>query len=180
MTVLSVYQTTAHRGTILTSPIYGEGAEMWLGDGYYFWQDKEFAMAWGFDKKCQEEGNIGKKFDVYTSELKFASFETDFIDTVFNKEDYEFFCGSIERFARNYSQRYGRKPTLEQFNNFTKDQKIWGTVKAIRFQDLPANDKKDFLHVKGFPYKKRIQIVVYDKLVIHNFKFYLQRKCSDL
>jgi hypothetical protein len=179
MDVLNVYQTVGNRGGILTAPLFADGAGQWLGDGYYFWQDREFAMAWGFGKKCKDSKNFGNKFDVYTSELRFEDINEEMIDTVFNKEDYESFVSSIERFARMYSQKNkGAKPTLEQFNNFTHDFNIWKGVKALRFQDLPADDSKDFLAVRGFYYKKRIQIVVYDRHIIHNFKFYLQKECQ--
>jgi hypothetical protein len=179
MDVLSVYQTSQNRGTFLSIPIYGEGFDQWLGDAYYFWQDREFALQWGFDKKCDESGNAGTKFDVYTCELHFDSIAEEMIDTVFNQEDYENFVRNIERFAKRYSDKFGgKKPNLQQFNSFIKDFKIWQDIKAIRFQDLPQNDRKDYLKVSGFFYKKRIQIAVYDRKIIQKFCFHLQKKCQ--
>lgn len=75
---------------------------------------------------------------------------------------------------------YGRKPTLEQFNDYIRDRnlKLWKGVKAVRFQDLPTNANRDFLKIKGFYYKKRIQIAVYDIKIITKFVRIDNIKCS--
>ena len=43
--MITVYHTSEHRGTEYI--IYAVGEDQWLGDGYYFWQDFEFAREWG-------------------------------------------------------------------------------------------------------------------------------------
>lgn len=152
--MITVYHTSEHRGTEYI--IYAVGEDQWLGDGYYFWQDFEFAREWGAIKKYTS-------FDIYAIEVN-LNFDTDedVIDTVFNEIDYYKFVDKIEYFARLYFEKFNDRPTLQEFNNFIQDYEIWKGVKAMRFQDLPANNKKDFLKVTGFYYKKRIQIVLFD------------------
>ena len=47
MRSFEVFHTQEYRFPILTFPIQGTGNDMWLGDGYYFWQDYEFSKWWG-------------------------------------------------------------------------------------------------------------------------------------
>ena len=88
----------------------------------------------------------------------------DVIDTVFNEKHYYKFVEKIEAFAKVYINKFGQKPTLQDFNNFVLDNNLplWKEINAIRFQDLPLNDKRDYLQIKGFFYKKRIQIALFD------------------
>lgn len=156
--MITVYHTNEHRGTEII--VYAVGAEQWLGDAFYFWQDIEFAEEW-----AKSPRNKYSKSDIYTVELD-LNFEQDedVIDTVFNQEDYYKFVEKIEYFANIYTLKFKTKPTLEEFNNFILDHNLpfWKDIKAVRFQDLPLNDKKDYLKVIGFFYKKRIQIALFD------------------
>lgn len=150
------------RFPILRFPILAEGNEQWLGGGYYFWQDIEYAKWWGRIKKMN--GPL-RKYSIFNATLEFD--ENDFIDTVFNEEDYYFFISKVEKFATEYFSNFRVKPTLEEFNEFIQDYSIWEEIKIIRFQDLPDND--EFLKVRDYHYKKRIQIRVNDPNIITNF-----------
>ena len=156
--MITVYHTNEHRGNEII--VYAEGADQWLGDAYYFWQDFEFAEEW-----AKSTRNNYKVSDIYTVELD-LNFEAgkDVIDTVFNEKHYYKFVEKIEAFAKVYINKFGQKPTLQDFNNFVLDNNLplWKEINAIRFQDLPLNDKRDYLQIKGFFYKKRIQIALFD------------------
>lgn len=143
-------------------PILAEGNDQWLGDGYYFWQDIEFSKWWGDERKK----NISKRYSIYKATLVFDE-ENEFIDTVFNEEDYYNFVKKVEAFAKKYQKAIRRKPSLEEFNDFIADYNIWNEICVIRFQDVPKND--NFMEVKGYYYKKRIQIRVNNPKIISNF-----------
>jgi hypothetical protein len=162
---MEVFHTNEHKGT--TFFIWAQGADQWLGDGYYFWQDYEFAEEWAKVRRYPVA-------DIYTVDLDIDfKKDDDVLDTVFNEEDYYGFINRIEKFARIYYNKFSVKPTLVDFNNYIQDNKIslWGNIKAIRFQDTPDNHQKSkkYLLVDKFPYKKRIQIVIFDKEIIFNF-----------
>jgi hypothetical protein len=157
--MITVYHVNEHRGT--ETIVYATGSAQWLGDAFYFWQDFEFAEEW-----AKSSRNKYEVADIYTIELDLNfDADEDVIDTVFNEEDYYKFVEKLEYFANLYFQHFKEKPSLEEFNNFIQDNEIplWKDIKAIRFQDLPLNDKKDYLKVKGFFYKKRIQIALFDE-----------------
>jgi len=164
MPTIEVYHTQERRTQKLYSPILAEGLEQWLGDGYYFWQDLDFAHWWGQTKKCKFPIN---KYTIFVSQICIN--EENFIDTVFNEQDYYNFVKNIEKFARLYERKHKHKPTLEEFNDFIVDHNIWGEIKIIRFQDIPENN--DLVMVNGLYYKKRIQIVIKDLDLITNFAF---------
>jgi hypothetical protein len=162
----TAYHTNEHRGDLII--VYAQGFHQWLGDAYYFWQDIEFAEEWATNAR-----NGYPAADIYEVELD-LNFDTDefVIDTVFNEEHYYKFIEKIERFSDVYFAKFNQKPSIEDFNSFIFDLKIplWKDIKAIRFQDLPNNDKKNYLKVKGFFYKKRIQIALFDakRLIKYN------------
>ncbi len=162
---LTVYHTqAASLQQPRTFPSLAAGYEEWLGDGYYFWQDEFFAKWWGITKKCRG-WNISRRYTIYYAELEFA--KDEFIDTVFNEEDYNGFVNAIERFAKKHQKVLGRKPTLREFNEFVSDFNLWEGVKVIRFQDIPQSN--EHIQVEEFYYKKRIQIRVNDANVIKKF-----------
>ncbi len=161
---MEVFHTNEHRGTTIIIPATGEN--QWLGDGYYFWQDYEFAVEWAKKYLVSDIYSVNINIDFHKDE--------DVIDAVFNEQDYYGFVSRVEKFARLYYNKFKEKPTLVDFNNYIKDHKIslWEDIKAIRFQDLPnAKDNKTYLEVKDFSYKKRIQIVLFDKEKIIKSKF---------
>lgn len=163
-----VYHTTQFRGNTLIAPIFAEGPKNWFGDGFYFWKDYEFAEYWGHNRSCKQKQNIDKKFDVYTAEIKIENTD-NIIDTVFDETDYYNFLESVEFFALRFHSLFKKKPSLEEFNDFIKDFKIWGDIQVIRFQDLPTKASSEYLKITGFYYKKRIVYVVFDLNIIHKF-----------
>lgn len=171
MKLIEVYHTQEKREELLRFPILAEGNKQWLGDGFYFWQDYEFAHWWGDLKKPSKSK---AQFSIYKANLKFN--ENDFIDTVFNEHDYYNFVNVIERFAKKYESELGRKASLEDFNDFIDDHAIWQNIKIIRFQDLPKNS--NLVQVKGFYYKKRIQIRVNDPEIIVSFVHFKNFLCE--
>jgi hypothetical protein len=169
---LEAYHTQAHNKGILNFPELAEGADQWLGDGFYFWQDFQFTEWWGDNKKCKY-WNKSKRYDIYKAELEFEP--DDFIDTVFNEVDYYYFVNNIEKFSKSFQKKFRKKPTLEEFNLFIKNFKVWDNIKIIRFQDVPENDY--LVEVKGFYYKKRIQIRVNKPTIISNFVHLITKDC---
>lgn len=153
-------------------PVLADGYENWIGDGYYFWQDEQFAKWWGQNKKCGGS-NLARRYIIYKTQLTFE--EDDFIDTVFNEDDYYQFVDKIEEFAKQYQKKLKKIPDLKEFNEFIEAFNIWTSIKVIRFQDLPAQD--EHIQVKGFYYKKRIQIRVNDPTIITNFAVYKNLAC---
>jgi len=163
MTVnITAYHTQEYRLPYLSFPILATGNDQWLGDGFYFWQDYEFAKWWGKEKKCKK-GLL--QYSIYETELVIS--EDDFIDTVFNEQDYYEFVKIVEKFALEYQKQFGKKANLEDFNDFISDYKVWDNIKAIRFQDVPKNDT--LVEVNKYYYKKRIQIRVNAPSIISKF-----------
>jgi hypothetical protein len=180
--VIKVFHTNQCRGDALQIPVFGTGKKQWLGDAYYFWQDYEFAEEWGYNRICcGEEYKKGEltHFDIYDAELNINFPSDDVIDSVFNEEDYSQFLMNLEKFAMAYKLKFGKKPNLEEFNDYIEDKNIWSSIKAIRFQDLPANSKRNYLKITNFYYKKRIQIAVYDVKIITKFLRTKSLKCKS-
>jgi hypothetical protein len=164
MRSFEVFHTQEYRFPILTFPIQGTGNDMWLGDGYYFWQDYEFSKWWGEIMKCKA-CNKTRRYTIFKATITFTNEE--FIDTVFNEEDYYNFVNTVEKFAKMYIKQFHKKPTLEEFNDFIDDYDVWEDISVIRFQDLPFNN--DLIKVDGYYYKKRIQFRVNEPEKITNF-----------
>lgn len=167
---LIVYHTQEFRPETLSFPVIAEGFEQWLGDGFYFWQDYEFARWWGDEKKCP---NPYRQFSIFEATLNFA--KEDFIDTVFNEQDYYNFVKVVEDFAKAYQKKFHKKATLEDFNDYISDYNVWENIKVIRFQDIPKNN--DLIEVNGFYYKKRIQIRVNEPEIIVKFAHFKNFLC---
>lgn len=160
---LKLFHTLERRAGILKFPALASGSEQWLGDGFYFWQDIEFAEWWGKKMKCKKR--YPSSYDIYNVSIDFD--HDDFIDTVFNETDYREFIKNVELFAQKYHSKFRRKPSLEEFNDFISDNNIWDEIGVIRFQDVPENNK--LVKVNDFYYKKRIQIRVNKPELITNF-----------
>ena len=159
-----LFHTQEERSVSLELPVEAKGHEQWMGDGYYFWQDYEFAQWWGNLKKCHKR-NISQKYSIYKATIQCD--EDDFIDTVFNENDYINFVRAIEKFSKKYQIQFNKKPSLIEFNDFIFDKHIWQSIKVIRFQDIPEND--ELMAVNDFYYKKRIQFRVNDSDNITKF-----------
>lgn len=172
MLSIEVYHTQEYRLETLTFPILSEGSGKWLGDGFYFWQDFDFAKWWGDESKCP---NRYRQYSVFKTKLEFE--QENFIDTVFNETDYYNFVKIVEKFAKKFQRKFQRKPSLEEFNDFIFDHGIWQNIKIIRFQDVPPNNY--FVEVLGFFYKKRIQIRVNEPGIIVTFTHFKDFFCVN-
>lgn len=169
---LKVFHTQARKKRLLLFPELSNEIKNWLGDGFYFWQDIEFAEWWGYSMKCKP-WNRSRRFDIYSSVLEFD--EDEFIDTVFDQVDYYNFVNIIEKFSKKYQKQFREKPNLNDFNLFIKKFRIWENISVIRFQDVPENDL--LIEVNGYYYKKRIQIRVNKPELISNFEHFSTKEC---
>ncbi len=163
---------------VLETPIECRAKDAWLGKGYYFWVEENFAHNWGQDFKNRKSGF----YDVYQGNLDTEKC----INATFDEKGYYFFKNSIES-AIKYFENNGVLVTLEQVNRFLADYWKKLGVTGIIYDDLPRNrdDKNRFFsnleyienHKKQFfYYHKRIQIVIFDLKNIHNFELHLKKQ----
>lgn len=154
----------------LEEPIKCKGRTAWLGVGYYFWTDIEFAHYWGKDFKSGATGH----YDIYTANLDIDNC----INAVFDEEGYSFLKQSIEDTIKHF-ERNGFRVTLETVNRFLADN-IWKDVgiEGIIYDDKPTNPsyKKDrvYSEIPDLYYKKRIQIVLFNVKNVRNFVLHLE------
>ena len=91
-----MFHTQEDRGYVLTKPIMCSRKNAWLGTAYYFWAEEDDAIRWGYDSK-------NGIFQVYSARI-----ESDkVLDTVFNKEHYDFFRNALERLASKIVKKTG-------------------------------------------------------------------------
>jgi hypothetical protein len=153
----------------------------WLGHGYYFWAEIEFAQYWGEDFKVRNNGF----YNIYSANLDIENC----INAVFDEKHYYFFQNCIEK-AIEYFRNQGISITLKQINEFLLN-KFWKEkgITGILYDDLPFNpnykpnrkysiiEYKENNKLKHMYYKKRIQIVVFNVENIHNFACCLEKQC---
>ena len=96
----------------LNEPIKCKGKNAWLGVGYYFWTEIEFAHYWGEDFKKEATGF----YDIYRANLNVDNC----INSVFDEEGYFFFRTKIEE-TIDYFHEKGIIVTLEQVHRFLSD-----------------------------------------------------------
>lgn len=87
--IIGYHSQEFRQGTQLTEPILCDLANAWLGFGYYFWTDIEFAQYWGEDFKMRNTGH----YDIY---LTYIDVE-NCINAVFNEEHYFFFDAVLKK-----------------------------------------------------------------------------------
>ena len=164
----------------LDFPIKCTMENAWLGCGYYFWTEVEFAKYWGEDFKKKKTGY----YDIYSAQINIDKC----INAVFSEKDYFFFRDCIEK-ASCHFQKNGHKVTVKQVHQFLLD-KFWKQmgVTGILYDDLPINPRNnvDRKHsvveyfengiLKYLYYKKRIQLVVFNEKTIRNFALYLEEQ----
>lgn len=161
-----MYHTQEKWKQRLTEPIKCVREDAWLGEGYYFWDDLEFAHEWGRTSK-KRTGH----YEIYETEIN-----TDkVLDTVFNEEHYNFWLKQVEKVAKIIVKKTGLKATIKEINEYFVNRGDWNEVDGIMFQDIPQN--MNFILVEGLWYKKRIQLVAYKKEIIVNFSFYIENNC---
>ncbi len=158
----------------LESPIKCLAKNAWLGLGYYFWKEVEYAHYWGEDYKKNYKKFPGY-YSIYKAEIKIDNF----IDTVFNEEGYNFFKENIEKaFAKLKESK--KEITLEIVNRFLKDEvydKL--NVDGIIYDDKPTNPRRKeriYSKIPNLYYKKRIQMVCFNLEIINNFALHLDEQ----
>lgn len=166
------YHSQECRYTDLEAPIKCTSKEAWLGVGFYFWVEEEFAKYWGEDFKKGKNGF----YDIYKANLEVDNL----INAVFDEKGYYFFRKCIEDAILHFNNN-GKKVSLEQVTRFLADN-FWKklNVTGIIYDDIPVNpQKKERVYSEIFPlyYKKRIQIVVFNLKNINNFEIYLTELC---
>jgi len=162
-----MYHTQEKKGKRLTQPIFCTRDDAWLGDAFYFWDDEIDAIHWGNNSKKRTG-----YFEIYKAEIDF----TDVLDTVFNEQQYKFWVKQLEKAAKFITIKTGFKPTIKEVNQYFKEKAKWSDLAdGILFQDLPYCED---LLVKGFNYRKRIQLAAYDLRIVNNFSFHSEAECN--
>ncbi len=166
------YHTQEFRGdTLLSHPLKCTVGNAWLGIGYYFWTELEFAKYWGEDSKKNQTGY----YDVYKAVLD----DERCINAVFDEQGYFFFRRSIEE-TIDYFKSNDIEISLEQVHRFLTDN-IWRVlgVDGIIYDDKPTNPRKSdriYSEIPQLYYKKRIQIVLFSLKNIRSFEMFLQKQ----
>jgi len=167
------YHTQEFRTTgILSKPIKCNSDKAWLGDGYYFWLDEMFAIYWGHDFKTATGA-----FDVYNAYIE----ENNLLNMTFCEEDYFFVKKNIDALIEEIKAK-NLPLNLKQVHRLLKD-KFWQPLKinGIIYDDLPHNSygkQRTYSIFDPFYYVKRIQVVVFDLKIVHNFDIHKEEiKC---
>lgn len=150
----------------LTQPIKSTNPSAWLGNGYYFWDDEIDALDWG--KSSKRSTGF---FELYIAQI----ISENILDTVFNREQYEFWTSQIAKIAKTILKKTGKKPTIKELNEYFLEKGTLSELDGILFQDLPSKPEKSL--VEGLFYKKRIQLVVYNLSIINNFRYKSEWRC---
>lgn len=167
----------------LIEPIECNASDAWLGTGYYFWVEEEFAKYYGEDYKTNKGKNT---FDIYKANLQTANF----LNTTFIENDYFLFKEIIEESIKKL-QSADKSVTLLRVYEYLSDE-YWRklNISGIIYDDLPNNGKNktriqspikyEENSSRIFYYKKRIQIVVFELKDICNFTLYLKNQKQEL
>ncbi len=155
----------------LEKPIKCVGSNAWLGIGYYFWTEEDFAHYWGEDFKIQNTGY----YDIYKGIL----YVENCINAVFDEDGYLFFRQKIEETIEHFKSKKVRV-SLEQVNRFLADN-IWPElgVEGIIYDDKPTNPKRSdrvYSEIPDLYYKKRIQVVLFKLENIRTFAIHLEEQ----
>ncbi|GAE83314.1 hypothetical protein JCM10512_1578 [Bacteroides reticulotermitis JCM 10512] len=115
---------------------------------------------WGHSsKKCTGA------FEIYKANIETGNF----LNTVFNEEHYNFYRSQIDKVGKHIYIKTGLKATVEDICEYINERAKWtDELDGIIFQDLPTGDS---ILIKKYPYRKRIQAVVYKLSCINNFSF---------
>ncbi len=165
------YHTQEYRPKELTYPIRCSASNAWLGIGFYFWTEVEFAHFWGQDFKMRTGS-----YDIYRAELDISNC----INTVFSEEGYFFFRDKIEETIKYFRDK-GEIVTLQKIHLFLADN-IWSkiNVTGIIYDDKPTNPiskNRLYSEIPDLYYKKRIKIAMFNLRNIDNFALFLEEQC---
>ena len=164
------YHTQEYRSTILEHPLKCVNKKAWLGFGYYFWLEEEYAHYWGQDAKINENS---ESYDIYCADLNIDNC----INTVFDEKGYDLFIKKIEEAILFFKSK--REPfSLETVNRYLVE-KVWMKlgIAGIIYDDKPTNPRNKnriYSEIPDLYYKKRIQAVIFDLKNICNFELYLE------
>lgn len=129
-----------------------------LGWAYYFWQDLNDAISWG-------ENSKGNQYKIYSANI----ISDKVLDTVFNKNHYQFFIDAIEKVNQRFIKFTGHAISVEDICDYINNRADWkNDIDVLLANDIPTG--KNELPI---PLRKRIQAAVYNKNCIHNFKEYM-------
>ena len=164
------YHSQECRPIELEQPVKCVNKKAWLGFGYYFWLEEEYAHYWGQDSKIHERSN---SYDIYCADLNIKNC----INAVFNEEGYSFFVNKIEEAILQF-KNIGEPFTLEMVNRLLVD-KVWKKhgIEGIVYDDKPVNPRNKnriYSEIPDLYYKKRIQVVIFDLKNMSNFELYLK------
>ena len=171
-TSIEGYHTQEYRSTVLRQPLKCVNKSAWLGFGYYFWLEVEYAHFWGQDSKIHGKS---ESYDIYRADLNIENC----INTVFDENDYMDFVEVIEESIQQYKNR--RIPiTLKNINRYLAE-KVWAKlgITGIIYDDKPTNPRNKnriYSEIPDLYYKKRIQIVIFDIKNINSFELYLENQ----
>lgn len=153
------YHSQEHRigKPLLNRPMACLNDNAWLGQGYYFWTETEFARYWGEDSKSGHSGY----YDIYRATLNC----TYCINAVFDEQGYNFFSTKILETIQ-YFKDNEIELTLEGVNRFLAD-KVWPKlhITGILYDDKPRNPRKSnriYSEIPELYYRKRIQVVLFN------------------
>ena len=112
-------------------------------------------------------------FEIYICDL----ISSNYLDTVFNEEHYNFWINELRKIYKKFIDETDEKPSIKELNDYIQENKIWKEVDYIQFHDLPLTHSfvKPIQYRKGkttIPFRKRIQIAVYNVDIISNFTLY--------
>lgn len=162
-----MYHTQEKRQEPLTAPVCCKRSDAWLGHGYYFWEDESDAHIWG---------KLSKKESGYYQIYKGDIVCDNFLDTVYDETHYKMWKEQIEKAATDYKNKTGKVPNIKVICNYIMNVAKWNTkMDGILFNDSPSSQRS---LISYFPYRKRIQAVVYKIECVNNFCYYKEQKCS--
>lgn len=166
------FHTQEYRSVYLSKPAKCVSDKAWLGDGYYFWLDEMFSMHWGPDFKTKTG-----YFDVYKAHIE----DDNLLNMTFCEEDYFFVKNNINAMIEFMTTK-GIKINLKELHRLLKEH-FWTplNINGIIYDDLPWNvykKSRTYSLFEPFYYVKRIQIVIFNEKLIHNFEIYKdEQKC---
>ncbi|MBQ9253213.1 MAG: hypothetical protein IJ180_00395 [Bacteroidales bacterium] len=166
MSIIGYHTANSEKGR-LYKPLYCHDNKAWLGPGYYFWQDLDFAKRWASVKKY-------RLYDVYTADLN----TEHCLDTVYSEEaDKKFnewldLCDNLIRKRNLKIKPEDRLSTI--FNLMKKEVFKKLNITGIRYADIPQGEL-DSKYKPLYP-QKRIQYVIYSDKDIRNFSILIEKE----
>ena len=166
MAIRKMYHTQEKRRDRLTVPRPTINPDAWLGEGLYFWYYEQDAIWWGITAKKRTG-----YYEVYKADINCENV----LDTVFNEEHYLLWIKYIDAAIKKWVKNERGKISLKYINDFLKEKGAFEDVDGVMFQDI--SDNLDYWIIEKFQYKKRIQIGIYNTLIISNFVFEFEGQC---